>query len=84
MRASTGLADELARLGDQPRISVRGGRSPRPDAQCVVYWMQRAIRIRDNPALDVAIQAATLLGLPVVVFFSVIPDDPNANLPPES
>jgi deoxyribodipyrimidine photo-lyase len=42
--------------------------------------MQRAIRIVDNPALDVAIEAGNLLGLPVVVFFSVIPNYPNANL----
>jgi deoxyribodipyrimidine photo-lyase len=42
--------------------------------------MQRAQRIVDNPALDVAIEAGNLLGLPVVVFFSVIPNYPNANL----
>jgi deoxyribodipyrimidine photo-lyase len=42
--------------------------------------MQRAMRIVDNRALDVAIEAANLLGLPVVVFFSVIPNYPNANL----
>ena len=42
--------------------------------------MQRAIRILDNPALDVAIEAGNLLGLPVVVYFSVIPNYPNANL----
>ncbi|MGA8728495.1 MAG: deoxyribodipyrimidine photo-lyase, partial [Terracidiphilus sp.] len=42
--------------------------------------MQRAMRILDNPALDVAIEAGNLLGLPVVVFFSVIPNYPNANL----
>jgi deoxyribodipyrimidine photo-lyase len=42
--------------------------------------MQRAMRIVDNPALDVAIEAANILGLPVVVFFSVIPNYPNANL----
>ena len=38
------------------------------------------MRIEDNAALDVAIHAANLLGLPVVVFFSVIPNYPNANL----
>ena len=38
------------------------------------------MRIEDNPALDVAIEAGNLLGLPVVVFFSVIPNYPNANL----
>ena len=42
--------------------------------------MQRALRIVDNPALDVAIEAANILGLPVVVYFGVIPDYPNANL----
>ena len=38
------------------------------------------MRIVDNPALDVAIEAGNLLGLPVVVYFSVIPNYPNANL----
>ncbi len=38
------------------------------------------MRIQDNPALDVAIDAANLLELSVVVFFSVIPNYPNANL----
>jgi deoxyribodipyrimidine photo-lyase len=42
--------------------------------------MQRAMRIVDNPALDIAIEAANLLDLPVVVFFSVIPNYPHANL----
>jgi deoxyribodipyrimidine photo-lyase len=42
--------------------------------------MQRAMRIVENPALDVAIEAANLLGLPVVVYFQVIPNYPNANL----
>jgi len=38
------------------------------------------MRMVDNPALDMAIEAGNLLGLPVVVFFSVIPNYPNANL----
>jgi deoxyribodipyrimidine photo-lyase len=42
--------------------------------------MQRAIRIQDNPALDIAIEAGNVLGLPVVVYFQVIPNYPNANL----
>jgi deoxyribodipyrimidine photo-lyase len=42
--------------------------------------MQRAMRIQDNPALDVAIEAANLLGLPIVVYFQVIANYPNANL----
>jgi deoxyribodipyrimidine photo-lyase len=42
--------------------------------------MQRAMRMLDNPALEVAIEAANALGLPVVVYFGVIPNYPNANL----
>src|SRR5690348_2657976 len=72
--------EDLARLADNPRILVRREAPPGPDARCIVYWMQRAMRIHQNPALDVAIDAANLLGLPVVVFFSVIPNYPNANL----
>ncbi|MDR3793259.1 MAG: deoxyribodipyrimidine photo-lyase [Terracidiphilus sp.] len=52
----------------------------RPGAKCVVYWMQRAMRAKDNPALDVVIEAGNLLGLPVVIYFQVIPNYPNANL----
>jgi len=38
------------------------------------------MRTVDNAALDVAIEAGNLLGLPVVVYFGVIPNYPNANL----
>jgi deoxyribodipyrimidine photo-lyase len=61
-------------------VLVRRAGPPRDGGRCVVYWMQRAMRIGDNPALDVAIEAGNLLGLPVVVFFSVIPNYPHANL----
>jgi deoxyribodipyrimidine photo-lyase len=74
------IPEELARLADQPRVTIRRGGAPRKNARCVVYWMQRAMRIEDNPALDLAIEAGNLLGLPVVVYFQVIPNYPNANL----
>ena len=70
----------LAALADQPRVLVRRGGPPRKGGACVVYWMQRAVRSVDNPALDVAIEAANILGLPVVIYFGVIPNYPNANL----
>jgi len=73
------LPAELAKLADQSRVLVRRSGPPRK-GKCVVYWMQRAMRILDNPALDVAIEAGNSLALPVVVFFSVIPNYPNANL----
>src|ERR1019366_10583809 len=74
------ILQELALQSEQPRVLVRRAGAPRKGRSCVVYWMQRAMRILDNPALDVAIEAGNLLGLPVVVFFSVIPNYPNANL----
>jgi deoxyribodipyrimidine photo-lyase len=74
------MPEELSRLADQMRVLVRRGGAPRQGGRCIVYWMQRAMRIVDNPALDVAIAAGNLLGLPVVVYFSVIPNYPHANL----
>jgi deoxyribodipyrimidine photo-lyase len=74
------ISQELVCLADHPRILVRRRGSWRKDGRCVVYWMQRALRIVDNPALEAAIEAGNLLGLPVVIFFGVIPNYPNANL----
>ena len=80
MAESAQIPAELTRLSGQPRVQVRRASPLRKGARSVVYWMQRAQRIMDNPALDVAIAAGNLLGLPVVVYFSVIPNYPNANL----
>ena len=74
------IPEELARLANQPRVLVRRADAPRKGAKSVVYWMQRAMRIPDNAALNVAIETGNLLGLPVIVYFSVIPNYPNANL----
>jgi len=79
-RDKTRLPEELARLATGPRVLVRRNGLPRPGGRAVVYWMQRALRLVDNPALDVAVEAGNLLGLPVVVYFQVISNYPNANL----
>jgi len=42
--------------------------------------MQRAQRGLDNPALEVAVQAANALAKPAVVFFAPVPFYPRANL----
>ena len=78
--AANDLPSELVRLAGDPRVMVRRDQVPRSDGKCVVYWMQRAMRILDNPALDVAVEVGNILGLPVVVFFSVIPNYPHANI----
>jgi len=52
---------------------------PDSSGDCVVYWMQRAQRGIDNPALDVAVEVANTLRKPVVVFFAPVPFYPHAN-----
>ena len=70
----------LERLTLDPRVTVRRAGPADPDGGAVVYWMQRAQRGVDNPALDVAIDAGNLLGKPVVAFLGVVPFYPHANL----
>jgi len=72
--------DDLAKLAEDPRVAVRRGGRPDPESMCVVYWMQRAQRGLDNPALDVAVGAANAIGKPVVVFFAPVPFYPHAKL----
>jgi deoxyribodipyrimidine photo-lyase len=72
--------DELSRLSSNARVTVRRSGAPDPDGKCVVYWMQRSQRALDNPALEVAMQAANLLRKPCVVFLAPVPFYPNANL----
>src|SRR5579864_6601467 len=72
--------DSIANLSNDPRVTVRRSGNPDPEGGCVVYWMQRAQRGIDNPALDAAVEAANGLGKPVVVFFAPVPFYPNANL----
>jgi deoxyribodipyrimidine photo-lyase len=74
------LVDELSRLASNARITVRRSGVPDADGQCVIYWMQRAQRTLDNPALETAVKAANLLGKPCVVFLAPVPFYPHANL----
>lgn len=67
-----------ATYGD--RVTVRCAGEPSGEGKCVVYWMQRAQRGLDNPALDLAVETANALGLPVVVFFAPVPFYPSANI----
>lgn len=72
--------DALTKLTSDARVTVRRPAVTNPSGNCVVYWMQRAQRGVDNPALDLAVEAANLLRTPVVVFFAPVPFYPNANL----
>ncbi|MBV8629347.1 MAG: deoxyribodipyrimidine photo-lyase [Silvibacterium sp.] len=70
----------LKEIADDPRVTIRRSEPPLKDAKCVVYWMQRAQRGLDNPALDLAIRIGNELDLPVLAFFSAISNYPHANL----
>ena len=74
------MPHELRALVDDARVTVRRGGAPDADGECVVYWMQRAERGRDNHAVDVAVRVANALELPLVVYFAGIANFPGANL----
>lgn len=69
----------LERIAEEPRVRVRKN-GLNPQGECVVYWMRRSQRGKDNHALNVAIEAGNLLKKPVVVFFGLIPKAHHANL----
>ena len=68
----------LDRLLTDPRVTQRSTRPRDPRGRCVVYWMQRAQRGVDNPALDLAIEIGNALELPVVVHLGHVPFFPHA------
>ena len=70
----------IDQLSSDPRVTIRRRGAPDADGDAVIYWMQRAQRAVDNPALDVAITAANLLRKPLVVFFGLNPFVERANL----
>jgi len=53
------LAERVQRTGTHP---------PRPGGEFVLYWAHHALRAHENPALEVAAQAARALGLPLLVY----------------
>jgi deoxyribodipyrimidine photo-lyase len=71
---------DLNHFLSNPRVTIRRDGSPGRTGRCVVYWMQRAQRALDNPALDIAVEAANALQQPVVIFFAPVPFYPHANL----
>jgi len=61
------------------RITPLNRKSPRR-GRWILYWMQASQRASWNHALEFAIREANGLGLPVVAFFGLTPDFPEANL----
>ena len=72
------MPDLATLLKPDPRIRVLRPGDPDPHGRCVVYWMQRAQRGRDNPALNHAIEIGNALKLPVLAVFGLTADYPEA------
>jgi hypothetical protein len=71
--------NRIERLLSNPRVTASRDGAPEADGACIVYWMQRAQRGVDNPALDAAIAAANDLQRTIAVFFGLHPKYPNTN-----
>ena len=80
MSTDANVPKALRELAEDARVTVRRGGAAEKDGRCIVYWMQRAQRGRDNHALDKAIACGNTLGLPVVAYFAGISNFPHANL----
>ena len=65
--------------GPSPAYSGASAGAPDPGGKCVVYWMQRAQRGVDNPALNLAIALGNAMGLPVLAVFGLTADYPGAS-----
>ena len=55
----THLCERLRAVADRP---------PPAPSELVLYWMHHAVRGHENPALDAALVAADVLGLPLLVY----------------
>ncbi len=70
------VPDDL--LAPRPGVRILRGGPPDPSGRCVLYWMQRAQRGRDNPALNLAIELGNARKLPVVAVFGLFAGYPAA------
>jgi len=67
-------------IAADPRVFIRRPGPPNNQGAAVIYWMQRAQRGTDNPALEIAIAAANAIGKPVVVYFQLLAGVRRSNL----
>jgi deoxyribodipyrimidine photo-lyase len=65
-------------LRPDPRVRVLREGEPDPGGRCVLYWMQRAQRGRDNPALNLAIDLGNALRRPILAVFGLTAAYPAA------
>ncbi len=62
------------------RITTHSADTPiAPRGEFVLYWMRTAVRVHENPALDVALVAAERSGVPVFVYHALSERYPYAS-----
>ncbi len=64
---------------DERRVKERNGKDIDREGDFVLYWMQKAQRTEYNHALEYSISKANELGQPLIVFFGLTEDFPDAN-----
>ncbi len=78
MREDQGREGGVTEFATGPEVRIlREGEFDR-DGSCVLYWMQRSQRGRDNPALNLAIEVGNALKKPVLAVFGLTADYPGA------
>jgi deoxyribodipyrimidine photo-lyase len=65
-------------LKPNPRLRLLRPGEPDPEGRCILYWMQRSQRGRDNPALNLAIELGLAFGLPILAVFGLTARFPMA------
>ncbi len=65
-------------LKSHPRVRELRPGSPDPEGRCVLYWMQRSQRGRDNAAVNLAVALGNALRLPVLAVFGLTAEYPGA------
>lgn len=63
---------------ESARVRIIAPKRMHADGRCVVYWMQRSQRGRDNAALNLAVDMANRYRVPVVCCFGLFDQFPGA------
>ena len=64
---------------DDIRLTIFNEEALKKKGRCVIYWMQASQRAHDNYALNTAIRWANKLDVPLVVYFGLWENYPEAN-----
>lgn len=65
---------------DDPAVEILRQGALTEGAECVMLWVQRAQRARANAAVNLAVEIAKALHLPVIAVFCLVPAFPRATL----